>query len=71
MQVVHGVSVGETYEVNGFLKDEIRDVAVSKSLILKFRPLKRNSIILRDVLSFLTSQVQTIYPEFHCLGVLI
>ena len=71
VQVVSGAIVGETYDVNNFLKDEIRDLAVSKSLLLKFRPLKRNSYILRDVMSFLVSQVQIIYPEFHCVGVLV
>jgi len=70
VQVVSGAVTGETYEVNNFLKDEIRDLAVSKSLLLKFKPLKRNSYILRDVMSFLVSQVQLVYPEFHCVGVL-
>lgn len=71
VQVVSGAVTGETYEVNAFLQDEIRDLAVSKSLLLKFKPQKRNSYILRDVISFLVSQVQLIYPEFHCVGVLI
>jgi len=71
VHVVPGVVTGETYEVNNFLKDEIRDLAVSKSLLLKFIPLKHNSYIIRDVLSFLVSQVQIIYPEFHCVGVLV
>jgi hypothetical protein len=70
-QVVYGQVSGETYEVNDFLTDEIRDLAVSKSLLLKFKPLKRNSFILRDTMSFLVSQTQLIYPEFHCVGVLI
>jgi len=70
-QIVYGAVEGETYEVNGFLKDEIRDVSVSKSLLLKFRPLKRHPYILRDVMSFLVSQVQLIYPEFRCVGVLL
>ena len=69
-QVVSGQASGETYEVNNFLRDEIRDIAVSKSLLLRFRPVKRGSYILRDVMSFLVSQVQIIYPEFHCVGVL-
>lgn len=71
VQVLSGQVSGETYEVNDFLKDEIRDLAVSKSLLLKFKPLKRNSFILRDAMSFLVSQAQLIYPEFHCVGVLV
>ena len=71
VHVVSGATTGDTYEVNNFLKDEVRDLAVSKSLLLKFKPLKHNSYIIRDVLSFLVSQVQIIYPEFHCVGVLV
>jgi len=71
VQVIYGEVSGETYGVNGFLKDEIRDLAVSKSLLLSFKPLKRGSYILRDVMSFLVSQVQLVYPEFHCVGVLV
>ena len=71
MSVRQGKTDGETYEVNVFLNDEIRDVAVSKSLLLNFRPVASNSIILRDVMSFLVSQVQLVYPEFNCVGVLV
>ena len=70
-QVIHGETTGETYEVNSFLTDEIRDIAISKTLLLKFRPTKPGSYILRDMMSFLTSQVQLIYPEFKCVGVLV
>ena len=71
IQVVSGMIDGETYEVNRFIKDEIRDQTVSKSLLMKFKPIKRNSYILRDVMSFLVSQTQIIYPEFNCVGVLV
>ena len=70
-QVIHSEVTGETYEVNSFLNDEIRDVAISKTLLLKFKPMKQGSYILRDMMSFLTSQVQLVYPEFRCVGVLV
>jgi len=70
-QVVSGDVMGETYEVNDFLIDEIRDLSMNKSLLLRFSPLSRDSYILRDLISFLVSQVQLIYPEFHCVGVLV
>jgi len=70
-QIVWGEIPGESYEVNSFLKDEVRDVAVSKSLLLRFKPLKCEPYLLRDLMSFLVSQVQLVYPEFHCVGVLV
>lgn len=69
-QIVNETAQGESYEVNRFLSDEVRDLAVSKSLVLKFRGL-RDSFIARDAMSFLTSQIQLFYPEFHCVGVLV
>ena len=71
VQVISGMIDGETYEVNRFIKDEIRDPIASKSLLMRFKPIKRNSYILRDVMSFLVSQTQMIYPEFNCVGVMI
>jgi len=70
-QIVSGRTTGETYEVNTFMIDEVRDLAVSKTMMLRFKPQIRNHILLRDEMSFLTSQVQLIYPEFHCIGVLV
>ena len=71
VQVVQGAATGETYDVNSFLNDEIRDSAISKSLLFKFKPLKSESFIHRDVMSFLVSQMQLVYPEFHCVGMLV
>jgi hypothetical protein len=71
VEVTHGEINGETYQVNNFLKDEIRDLVINKSLLIRFKPLKRNSYIIRDVMSFLVSQAQIIYPEFNCVGVLV
>ena len=71
VQVVPSRFDGDTYEVNEFIKDEIRSAAVHQSLLLKFKPVKKNAYILRDIMSFLVSQVQIIYPDFYCVGVLI
>lgn len=60
----------ETWEANSFIRDEIRDIDTSKTLLLRFSPAKRNFFLNRDIMSFLTSQVQLIYPEYHCVGVI-
>jgi hypothetical protein len=71
IEVLPKIADRESYEVNSFLLDEVRDPANTKSLMLRFKPLKRNSYLGRDAVSFLVSQVQVMYPEFHCMGVLL
>lgn len=61
----------ESYPMNFFIKDEIRDGSVSKSLILSFKPQGKEDWLLRDLVSFITSEVQELYPEYRCGGRLI
>lgn len=61
----------ETYSMNSFIQDEIRDRAAQKKLVLYFRPGQKEDWLQRDVLSFLVSEVQRIYPEYDCGGVLL
>ncbi len=60
----------ETYSMNFFVQDEIRDRAAQKKLVLYFRPGKQADWLQRDILSFLVSEVQRIYPEYDCGGIL-
>jgi len=58
----------ETYSMNSFIEDEIRDYKASKKLILFFKPGKKESWLVRDITSFIVSEVQRIYPEYECGG---
>jgi len=69
-RVVQGDVIGETYDANSFLKDEMRDPSTNRTLLLEFTSLNRDSFLLRDAMSFLVSQAQVLYPEFKCVGVL-
>ena len=60
----------ETYSMNDFIQDEIRDKSAQKKLVLYFKPGKKECWLQRDILSFLISEVQRIYPEYDCGGVL-
>lgn len=61
----------ETYSMNLFIEDEIRDTRAQKKLLLRFKPGKRESWLQRDIASFLVSEVQRIYPEYECRGVIV
>ena len=61
----------ETYSMNFFVQDEIRNKEAQKKLILYFRPGQKEEWLHRDILSFLVSEVQRIYPEYDCGGILL
>lgn len=61
----------ETYSMNFFVQDEIRDKTAQKKLVLYFRQGKKEEWLQRDVLSFLVSEVQRVYPEYDCGGILL
>lgn len=61
----------ETYSMNSFIIDEIRDYDYKKCLLLKFKGKGRHAFLFRDVMSFLVSEVQLLYPEYLCEGVLL
>lgn len=67
----HFPSRQETYSMNSFVQDEIRDKAAQKKLILYFSPGQKEDWLQRDIVSFLASEVQRIYPEYDCGGVLL
>lgn len=70
-QIFWGDVPGETYEGNGFIEDEVRDVACTKTMLLRFQAMQRGDILVRDIMSFLVSQIQLVFPEYRCRGVLV
>lgn len=58
----------ETYSMNFFIEDEIRDYDSSKILYLKFRNKGNHSWLIKDLASFIVSEVQRQYPEYQCRG---
>ncbi|MCL2337241.1 MAG: hypothetical protein FWC60_07455 [Firmicutes bacterium] len=71
LQLIEGTIPGESYEMNPFIKDEIRPADGKKTMLLSFTPLDRDNYLNRDLMSFLVSQVQLIYPEYNCVGKLL
>jgi hypothetical protein len=62
---------GDTYDMNPFIIDEIRNPDFQKTLVLTFKAKNRDFFLNRDVISFLVSELQSTYPEYRCVGTLI
>lgn len=60
----------ETYSMNFFMDDEIRDGAAEKNLVFTFKSNENDEWFLRDLISFIVSEIQELYPEYHCCGIL-
>jgi hypothetical protein len=67
----HSENIKQTYDVNDFIIDEIRDENLKKVLILDFESINKNYYLNNDILSFLVSEIQYLYPEYECEGRLI
>lgn len=61
----------ETYSMNSFIEDEIRDRRYQKKLVLYFNAGPKEPWLQRDTASFIVSEVQRIYPEYECGGVVL
>jgi len=64
-------TVGDTYDMNSFIRNEIRDPNHQKTLVLSFTPKQREFFLNRDIMSFLVSEFQATFPEYHCVGALL
>jgi len=67
----NGMEFLETYSMNFFIEDEIRDREGKKQLILYFKPKGKETWLLRDLASFISSEVQEYFPEYECGGKLV
>lgn len=68
--IEQGEEVEETYPMNPFLKDDIRQEEDKKVMQLYFKT-SSFSEITRDKMSFLVSELQLHFPEFKCAGALL
>lgn len=66
-----GLNKIETYSMNFFMQDEVREKGGRKFLVLYFKPKSREKWLLRDLASFISSEVQELYPEYQCGGMLL
>ncbi len=59
------------YNMDGFILDEIRIGRSRQTLVLNFAAVEQGHYLNEDIMSFLVTQVQKIFPEYLCIGKLI
>lgn len=60
--------VKETYPMNSFILDEIRDQNYQRAFIINMKAVQKDMFLTRDMLSYIVSEVQLQYPEYDCEG---
>ena len=61
----------ETYDCDEFFIDEIRKTNYAPVLYFEFVPTEKETILTRDMMSYVVSRFQLIYPEYCCKGILL
>lgn len=56
------------YNMDGFLQDEIRTGVSGEVLVVDFEAKDPACYLNEDIMSFLVTQIQKIFPEYHCVG---
>lgn len=64
------ISRDESYDMDAFLLEEIRHRKGEEKLQFIFEPVEPGNVFNRDIMSYLVSRLQLIYPEYLCRGIL-
>ena len=59
---------GANYNMDGFVRDEIRIGDTRQVLLLHFVPADEGNYLNEDIMSFFVTQVQKLFPEYLCIG---
>ena len=56
--------------MDDFIKDEIRIGTSQQTMILYFKQRKQDYLN-EDIMSFLVTQIQKLFPEYYCVGMFL
>lgn len=63
--------LGSNYNMDGFVQDEIRRGNHRQALVIDFTAIDPGNYLNEDIMSFLVTQVQKLFAEYHCVGRLV
>ena len=61
----------QTYPMDDFILDELRTEKAGMAMTLTFSSPQPDHFLTMDIMSFLVSQVQSLFPEYICQGKLV
>jgi hypothetical protein len=61
----------KNYNMDEFIQDEIRTENIRKALVIQFSVKDPACYLNEDIMSFLVTQIQKIFPEYLCVGELL
>lgn len=61
----------QTYDMDRFITDEFRRGNKREVMLLRFTPQDAEYYMNMDIMSFLVTQVQKLFPEYCCKGILV
>ena len=59
------------YNMDSFLTDELRTGDAGRILVVQFTAKDPAEYLNEDIMSFLVTQVQRIFPDYHCVGEIV
>ena len=60
--------ISANYNMDAFIEDEIRSEGIRQVMVIDFSVREPEHYLNEDIMSFLVTQVQKIFPEYHCYG---
>lgn len=63
-----GECIPGNYNMDDFLVDEFRTGQQGQAMIIEFKAVDETNYLNEDIMSFLVTQIQKIFPQFRCVG---
>lgn len=70
-KIVDKPEVRETYSTEAFIDYEYRTGERAQTLQFSFKPADEDFYLNRDIMSFLVTEIQHLFPEYQCVGKLV
>ena len=71
IELLEGEGTEQSYDMDDFISDELRVGEAKQRMQLTFVEKEPGNMLNMDVMSFLVTQVQKLFPEYHCQGRLV